>query len=152
MRAPGGQIPDDLEGAYDFGLGAGFYLNATEAPFAAHYHMAHYVEEELPLVLEAFPELDHTREAISGHSMGGHGALTIALRNPRGFALSLPSRRSAPPPRCPGVRRPFVGISERIVVPGRATTPVRCSRKRLPRRPCAWTKALRYLSRDPAAA
>jgi S-formylglutathione hydrolase len=81
----GDGVPDDLEGAYDFGLGAGFYLNATEAPFAAHYHMAHYVEEELPLVLEAFPELDHTREAISGHSMGGHGALTIALRNPSRF-------------------------------------------------------------------
>ena len=81
----GDGVPDDPEGAYDFGLGAGFYLNATEAPFATHYHMARYLEEELPAVLGAFPELDRSREAISGHSMGGHGALTIALRNPSRF-------------------------------------------------------------------
>src|SRR5210317_2614639 len=65
----GDGVPDDPEGAYDFGLGAGFYLNATEAPFSTHYHMARYVEEELPAVLGAFPELDRSREAISGHSM-----------------------------------------------------------------------------------
>lgn len=78
-------VPDDPGGAYDFGLGAGFYVDATEAPFAANYRMRTYVEEELPeLVASRFP-VDLQRQAISGHSMGGHGALTIALRNPGRF-------------------------------------------------------------------
>ncbi|RAK52080.1 S-formylglutathione hydrolase [Phenylobacterium deserti] len=79
-RGPG--VPDDPEGAYDFGLGAGFYLDATQPPFAANYRMESYVTEELPaLVAEQFPA-DMTRQAITGHSMGGHGALTLALKNP----------------------------------------------------------------------
>jgi S-formylglutathione hydrolase len=74
-------VPDDPAGAYDFGLGAGFYVDATEAPFAANYRMYSYVTEELPaLIAEAFPA-DMARQAITGHSMGGHGALTIALKN-----------------------------------------------------------------------
>lgn len=78
-------VPDDSEGAWDFGLGAGFYVDATQAPWSAHYRMRRYVETELPeLVAGAFPA-DMTRQAISGHSMGGHGALTIALRNPGRF-------------------------------------------------------------------
>lgn len=73
-------VPDDAEGAYDFGLGAGFYLNATQAPWNKHYHMYDYVVSELPtLIEENFPVSD--KKAISGHSMGGHGALTIALKN-----------------------------------------------------------------------
>ncbi|CZF77294.1 S-formylglutathione hydrolase YeiG [Grimontia celer] len=76
----GDNIPDDPEGAYDFGIGAGFYLNATEAPWNRFYHMYDYVVKELPAVIEAhFPVSDV--KAISGHSMGGHGALTIALKN-----------------------------------------------------------------------
>ena len=75
-------VPDDPAGAYDFGLGAGFYVDATEAPFDRHYRMYSYVTEELPdVVASAFP-IDLERQAITGHSMGGHGALTIALRNP----------------------------------------------------------------------
>ena len=75
----GGEVAD-AEG-YDIGLGAGFYLNATQAPWSAHYRMHDYVVDELPaLVDECFPT-DKAR-AISGHSMGGHGALVIALRNP----------------------------------------------------------------------
>ena len=75
-------VPDDPEGAYDFGLGAGFYLDATQPPFAANYRMESYITEELPaLVAEAFPA-DMARQAITGHSMGGHGALTLALKNP----------------------------------------------------------------------
>lgn len=82
-RGPG--VPDDPAGAYDFGLGAGFYLDATQAPFAANYRMYSYVTEELPaLVAETFPA-DLERQAITGHSMGGHGALTIGLRNPGRF-------------------------------------------------------------------
>ncbi|WP_325893664.1 S-formylglutathione hydrolase [Grimontia sp. NTOU-MAR1] len=76
----GDNIPDDPEGAYDFGIGAGFYLNATEAPWNRFYHMYDYVLKELPTLVEAhFPVSDV--KAISGHSMGGHGALTIALKN-----------------------------------------------------------------------
>ena len=68
--------------AYDFGQGAGFYVDATEAPFAAHYQMETYVAEALPaLVAEHFP-VDPGRQSITGHSMGGHGALTLALRHP----------------------------------------------------------------------
>ncbi len=68
--------------AYDMGQGAGFYLNATEAPWAAHYYMYDYVTKELPtLITEKFPA-DMGRQGITGHSMGGHGALTIGLKNP----------------------------------------------------------------------
>ena len=78
-------VADDPEAAYDFGLGAGFYVDATEAPFAPHYRMASYIAEELPaLVASAFPA-DLGRQAIMGHSMGGHGALILALRNPGRF-------------------------------------------------------------------
>ncbi len=69
------------DAAYDLGQGAGFYVNATQTPWARHYRMYDYVVEELPKLIEAqFPVGD--ARAISGHSMGGHGALTIALRNP----------------------------------------------------------------------
>ena len=72
----------DPAGAYDFGLGAGFYVDATEKPFAQHYRMWSYVTEELPgLIAEHFPA-DPKRQSILGHSMGGHGALTVALRHP----------------------------------------------------------------------
>ncbi len=75
-------VPDDPEGAYDFGLGAGFYVDAVQEPWATHYRMRSYIERELPgLVAENLPA-DMSRQGITGHSMGGHGALTIALRNP----------------------------------------------------------------------
>lgn len=81
----GDGVADDAEGAYDFGLGAGFYVDATEAPFAQHYRMRSYVERELPeLIANNFP-VDMDRQGIMGHSMGGHGALTISLRNPGCF-------------------------------------------------------------------
>jgi S-formylglutathione hydrolase len=81
----GDGVADDAEGAYDFGLGAGFYVDATEAPFAQHYRMRSYIERELPaLVADHFPA-DMEAQGIMGHSMGGHGALTIALRNPGRF-------------------------------------------------------------------
>lgn len=78
-------VPDDADGAYDFGLGAGFYVDATEAPFDRHYRMRSYIEQELPeLVASHFP-VDIDRQGIMGHSMGGHGALTISLLNPGRF-------------------------------------------------------------------
>jgi S-formylglutathione hydrolase len=75
----GDDVADDA--AYDLGKGAGFYLNATQAPWAAHYRMHDYVAHELPALVEAHFPVTNAR-AISGHSMGGHGALTLALRNP----------------------------------------------------------------------
>ena len=75
-------VPGDPANAYDFGLGAGFYVDATREPFARNYRMWSYVTEELPkLIGENFP-VDSSRQSIFGHSMGGHGALTIALRHP----------------------------------------------------------------------
>ena len=75
-------VPGDPDGAYDFGLGAGFYVDATQAPFARHYRMWSYVTEELPELIAAHFPADPARQSILGHSMGGHGALTIALRHP----------------------------------------------------------------------
>ena len=80
----GDNIPDDENGAYDFGLGAGFYVNATEEPWQKNYQMYDYVLNELPAVIEQHFTVNNKR-AISGHSMGGHGALVLALRNPEKF-------------------------------------------------------------------
>lgn len=78
-------VADDPAAAYDFGLGAGFYVNATQEPFAQHYRMWDYVAEELPALLaENFP-VDLDRMGITGHSMGGHGALTLGLTYPEKF-------------------------------------------------------------------
>ena len=81
----GEDVPDDAEGKYDFGLGAGFYVDATQPPFDRHYRMRSYVEQELPELIAAKFPVDMARQGITGHSMGGHGALTIALRNPSRF-------------------------------------------------------------------
>jgi S-formylglutathione hydrolase len=78
--SPRGDGVPDAEG-YDLGLGAGFYVNATQAPWSAHYRMYDYVTQELPSLIETFFPATQAR-AISGHSMGGHGALVAALRNP----------------------------------------------------------------------
>ena len=75
-------VPDDPAGAYDFGLGAGFYVDATEAPYAANYRMWSYVTEELPALVAAHFPADGARQSVTGHSMGGHGALTIGLSLP----------------------------------------------------------------------
>jgi len=73
-------IADDP--AYDLGCGAGFYLNATQDPWARHYRMYDYIKEELPALIESSFPAQRDRRGILGHSMGGHGALTLALRNP----------------------------------------------------------------------
>lgn len=78
-------VPDDPDGAWDFGLGAGFYVNATEQPWADNYRMFDYIVEELPALVEGNFDVDHRNKSIFGHSMGGHGALTIALKNPENY-------------------------------------------------------------------
>ena len=78
----GDGVPDDPEGAYDFGLGAGFYVDATLSPYSANYRMQSYIADELPALVAAHFPVDLGRQALSGHSMGGHGALTIGLGHP----------------------------------------------------------------------
>jgi S-formylglutathione hydrolase len=82
----GDAVPRDPAGSYDFGLGAGFYVDATQEPWSRNYRMASYIERELPaLVISELPAA-HERQSIMGHSMGGHGALTVAGRNPGRYA------------------------------------------------------------------
>jgi S-formylglutathione hydrolase len=78
-------VPDDPAGAYDFGLGAGFYVDATEAPYASNYRMWSYLTEELPTLIGAHFPADMALQSIMGHSMGGHGALTMGLSFPGRF-------------------------------------------------------------------
>ena len=96
----GGDVPDDPD--YDFGKGAGFYVDATEEPWAKHFRMRSYVEQELPeLIAAEFPMLGLERQGISGHSMGGHGALTVSLRNPGRFRSTSAFAPIVSPMRCP---------------------------------------------------
>lgn len=108
--SPRGEVvPDDPAGAYDFGLGAGFYVDATQEPYARHYRMYSYVTEELPeVVASAFP-IDRDRQGITGHSMGGHGALTIALRNPERFRSVSAFAPIVAPSRVPWGRKALGG-------------------------------------------
>ena len=103
VRNPG----DDA--SYDFGLGAGFYVDATQEPWARNYRMYSYVTAELPrLVAKEFP-VDAERVGIFGHSMGGHGALTIALKNPGSFRSLSAFAPIAAPMRCPWGEKAFTG-------------------------------------------
>ena len=81
---PRGEGVPDAD-SYDFGQGAGFYVDATQTPWSANFRMWTYVTEELPSLVEAEFPVDMGRQAITGHSMGGHGALTVALRRPDRF-------------------------------------------------------------------
>ncbi|MCF5227109.1 S-formylglutathione hydrolase [Pseudomonas syringae] len=102
----GPQVPGDPDGAWDFGLGAGFYLNATEAPYAKNYQMYDYVVDELPALIEAnFPASDV--RSISGHSMGGHGALVCALRNPGRYRSISAFSPISHPMKCPWGEKAF---------------------------------------------
>ena len=81
----GPEVPDDPEGLWDFGQGASFYLDATEPPWDRHFNMASYLIDELPAVVADHFPIDPLRQGITGHSMGGHGALTLALKHPGRF-------------------------------------------------------------------
>jgi len=103
----GDDVPDD-EG-YDFGKGAGFYVNATEAPWAEHFHMRSYVEEELPALVASHFPVDMDRQGITGHSMGGHGALTISLRNPGRYKSTSAFAPIVSPLNCPWGEKALTG-------------------------------------------
>jgi S-formylglutathione hydrolase len=100
-------VPDDPDGAYDLGLGAGFYLNATEEPWSRHYHMYDYVTEELPEILFSEFPADRSRQGIFGHSMGGHGALTIGLKNPQTYRSISAFAPISNPMNCPWGQKAF---------------------------------------------
>jgi S-formylglutathione hydrolase len=94
-------VPDDPEGAYDFGLGAGFYVNATQAPWVSHYRMYDYIVDELPALVNGHFNVDGGQVGIFGHSMGGHGALTIGLRNPGKYCSISAFSPICSPMHCP---------------------------------------------------
>lgn len=104
----GEDVPDDKDGAYDFGLGAGFYVNATREPFARHYQMYDYIVSELPALVEAQLPLSDKR-SISGHSMGGHGALVIGLRNGARYRSISAFSPICNPVNCPWGIKAFSG-------------------------------------------
>ncbi len=100
------RLPGDAA-SWDFGQGAGFYVDATEAPWKAHYRMYSYVTEELPEVVAATLPVDPTRSGVMGHSMGGHGALICALRNPTFYKSVSAFAPIAAPMRCPWGKKAF---------------------------------------------
>ena len=100
----GEDIADD--DSYDLGQGAGFYINATETPWQQHYQMYDYIVDELPALIEAtFPVT--TKRAIAGHSMGGHGALTIAMKNPKRYCSVSALSPISNPINCPWGQKAF---------------------------------------------
>ncbi|MDF0535455.1 S-formylglutathione hydrolase [Shewanella sp. A32] len=102
----GEAVADAKDGAYDLGLGAGFYVNATQLPWSSHYRMYDYVVSELPELIEQhFPVSD--KRAIAGHSMGGHGALTIALKNPQRYTSASAFAPICHPIACPWGQKAF---------------------------------------------
>ena len=100
-------VPDDA--AWDFGQGAGFYLDATQEPWAKNFRMRAYIEEELPGLLFGALPFDRTRQSIAGHSMGGHGALTIGLRNPGRFRSVSALAPIVSPMHCPWGEKALTG-------------------------------------------
>jgi S-formylglutathione hydrolase len=101
-------LPGDTD-SWDFGVGAGFYLDATEEPWSRHYRMYSYVARELPALVEQSFPVDAKRQGIFGHSMGGHGALTIGLRHPERFRSISAFAPIAAPMHCPWGEKAFTG-------------------------------------------
>ena len=102
------RLPGD-DASWDFGLGAGFYVDATQAPWSAHYRMYSYVMRELPEIVRREFAADAARQGIFGHSMGGHGALVGALRNPGQYRSVSAFAPIAAPTQCPWGRKAFSG-------------------------------------------
>ncbi|MBO9602155.1 MAG: S-formylglutathione hydrolase [Novosphingobium sp.] len=103
----GEDVPDD-EG-YDFGKGAGFYVDATQEPWTKNFRMRDYIEQELPRLIAAQFPVDMARQGITGHSMGGHGALTISLRNPGRFRSTSAFSPIVSPLHCPWGEKALTG-------------------------------------------
>ena len=103
----GDGVPDDE--AYDFGKGAGFYVDANQAPWSTHFRMRSYIEDELPALVAAQFPVDMARQSITGHSMGGHGALTISLRNPGRFRSTRAFAPIVSPLNCPWGEKALTG-------------------------------------------
>ena len=101
-------LPGEAE-SYDFGLGAGFYVDATEEPWVRGYRMYSYVTRELPKTVAASFSVDPSRAGIFGHSMGGHGALTIALKNPHAYRSVSAFAPICSPMRCPWGEKALAG-------------------------------------------
>ncbi|MET0271577.1 MAG: S-formylglutathione hydrolase [Phenylobacterium sp.] len=108
-------VPDDP--AYDFGQGAGFYLDATQGPWAQHFRMESYIAEELPALLAANFPVDVARQGLTGHSMGGHGALTLALKHPGQWRSVSAFAPISSPMRCPWGEKALSGYlgDDRVV-------------------------------------
>ena len=104
----GHNLPGEAD-AWDFGVGAGFYLDATQAPWAAHWRMETYVTEELPALIAASFPADPDYQGLFGHSMGGHGALTLALRHPRQWRSVSAFAPICAPIQCPWGETAFTG-------------------------------------------
>ncbi|TQV72605.1 S-formylglutathione hydrolase [Exilibacterium tricleocarpae] len=131
----GADVPDDPAGAYDFGLGAGFYVNATEPPWNRHYRMYDYVVDELPALLARALPLDNGRAGICGHSMGGHGALIIALKNPDRYRSVSAFAPICSPLNCPWGEKAlggYLGTDRRQWEANDTTALVRAATERLP--------------------
>ncbi|TLU64672.1 S-formylglutathione hydrolase [Thalassotalea litorea] len=104
----GDDVPDDIHGAYDFGLGAGFYVNASAPQYQNHYQMYDYVTKELPAIIaENFNVTD--KKSISGHSMGGHGALICAIKNPGMYQSVSAFAPITNPMNCPWGQKALAG-------------------------------------------
>ena len=107
--SPRGEEVPDAADEYDFGKGAGFYVDATREPWRKHYRMRSYVESELPALVAASFPVDMARQAITGHSMGGHGALTIGLKHPDRFRSISAFAPISAPMHCPWGQKAFTG-------------------------------------------
>ena len=105
----GDGVPDDADSAYDFGLGAGFYVNAIESPWDQHYQMHSYIEKELYNLVCSKLNVDSNQIGIFGHSMGGHGALTMALRSPDQFKSVSAFAPICSPINCPWGQKALPG-------------------------------------------
>jgi S-formylglutathione hydrolase len=104
----GVKLPGDSD-SWDFGVGAGFYVDATEEPWSRHYRMYSYVTQELPQLIDADFATDRQRVGIFGHSMGGHGALVMALKNPERYRSVSAFAPIAAPKTCPWGEKAFTG-------------------------------------------
>jgi S-formylglutathione hydrolase len=105
----GDGVPGDPAGSYDFGLGAGFYVDAEQQPWSRNYRMASYIERELPGLITSELPADGARQSIMGHSMGGHGALTIALRNQARYTSVSAFSPISSPMNCPWGQKALSG-------------------------------------------